>query len=511
MRAKRYIYSIFSSLWGQLVTILSGLILPRIFLRQFGSEVYGATTSITQFLGYIALLEGGIGGVARAALYKPLADQDDLEISRVVSYIQRFFRIIAMIFVVYATLLAFFYPIIAKYNSLDWVFLFFLVIVIAFSSLAQYYFGIAYTVLLQADQKRYFTELLNASALLINTLVSCVLVHFGVNMIGIRLAWCGVHLLRIGFLNLYIKRKYRLQKLKVQGDYLPEKWDGLGQHIAYFLHSHTDVIVLTIFVNLSEVSVYSIYNYIAISLNTLVLTLGANMEAVLGDMLARNEKSKLSDFFNYMEFLMNFAIIIGFSVAAGLIFPFVRLYTSGITDANYYRPVLGYLMLLSQMLYCIRMPYHYLTIAAGHFRTTKNAAFIEAGINISFSCLLGFLYGTEGIIFATVLSICYRTVYYAVYIERNILYRSIEEFVKRIFVTLFNIAINMIFFQLLIQFIGEMNSFGKWIPTACLFFVLAVINTAIVSKLFYKNECRMLIEKIKKFLKIDERVLDRSD
>lgn len=169
MRAKRYIYSIFSSLWGQLVSILSGLILPRIFIKQFGSEIYGATTSITQFLGYIALLEGGIGGVARAALYKPLADQDDLEISKVISYILRFFRIIALIFAVYAILLAFFYHEIAKNNSMDWLFSFLLVIVIAFSSLAQYYFGIAYTVLLQADQKRYFTEVLNSSALLINS------------------------------------------------------------------------------------------------------------------------------------------------------------------------------------------------------------------------------------------------------------------------------------------------------------------------------------------------------
>lgn len=501
MRAKRYIYSIFSSLWGQLVSILSGLILPRIFIKQFGSEIYGATTSITQFLGYIALLEGGIGGVARAALYKPLADQDDLEISKVISYILRFFRIIALIFAVYAILLAFFYHEIAKNNSMDWLFSFLLVIVIAFSSLAQYYFGIAYTVLLQADQKRYFTEVLNSSALLINTLLSCVLVHFGVNMIGIRLAWCGVHVIRIGILNLYIRRTYRLQKLKVQGDYLPEKWDGLGQHIAYFLHSHTDAIVLTVLVNLSEVSVYSIYNYIATSLVTLVSALGANMEAVFGDMLAHNEKNNLSDFFNYIEYLVNFGIIVVFSVAAGLIFPFVRIYTSGITDANYYRPVLGYLMLLSQMLYCIRTPYHSLAIAAGHFRATKNAAFIEAGLNLTFSWFLGSVYGAEGVVFATVISVCYRTVYYAAYIENHILYRSWKKFLKRLLVTILNISVNFTVFQLLNLLIGDVNSFVKWIPTAFLFTAIALINTIIFSELFYQDEFKVLFGKIKKVLK----------
>ena len=39
----------------------------------YGSDVNGLVSSITQFLGYIALVEGGVGGVIRAALYKPLA------------------------------------------------------------------------------------------------------------------------------------------------------------------------------------------------------------------------------------------------------------------------------------------------------------------------------------------------------------------------------------------------------------------------------------------------------
>lgn len=497
MRTKRYLYSIIGSLLGQFITIVCGIILPRVLIRQYGSEIYGATTSITNFLGYITLLEGGIGGVARAALYKPLADKNYNEISQVISYIKYFFRMIAFIFSMYALFLACGYKFIARKNTLDWMFTFALVIVIALSSLAQYYFGIAYTILLQADQKIYLTKILDSAALLINTIVSCLLVFCGVNMIVLKLVWCGIHVIRIAILNIYIKRKYNLQKMKAQKDYLPEKWDGLGQHLAYFLHSHTDVLVLTVFVNLSEVAVYTVYNYIATSLNTLILALGANMEALFGDMLAHNEKNNLNRFFDYIEFIINIAVVVGFSVAMGLILPFVAIYTFDITDANYYRPMLAYFMLLSQVMYCIRTPYHQLTIAAGHFKRTRNAAFIEAGMNLGLSCLLGVRFGTEGVIIATLISIGYRTAYYVKYIEKNILYRSQKKFLKRLFVTTVNIGVNVFICQMLLPYIGVIDFWGKWLCIAILFTFLSLSTTMFISYICYKKECIVLLNKIK--------------
>ena len=56
----------------QIVTIISGFILPKIILSCFGSEVNGLVSSISQFLSYINLLEGGVMGVIMANLYKQL-------------------------------------------------------------------------------------------------------------------------------------------------------------------------------------------------------------------------------------------------------------------------------------------------------------------------------------------------------------------------------------------------------------------------------------------------------
>ena len=92
MRTKKLILNSFVSLLLQMVTVICGFILPRLMLQAFGSEVNGAVSSITQFLGYITLLEAGVGGVARAALYKPLASGDMDKVNGIINSTKRFFR-----------------------------------------------------------------------------------------------------------------------------------------------------------------------------------------------------------------------------------------------------------------------------------------------------------------------------------------------------------------------------------------------------------------------------------
>lgn len=78
-RAKR---NIATALCNQLITTACGIVTLRVLLASFGSEAYGICASITQFLSYIMLLESGIGGVARAKLYVPLAQHDMCEVAQ---------------------------------------------------------------------------------------------------------------------------------------------------------------------------------------------------------------------------------------------------------------------------------------------------------------------------------------------------------------------------------------------------------------------------------------------
>ena len=154
MRKKSLALTTIFSLIYQVVVVICGIILPKLYMKYFGSELNGLVTSITQFLGFITLLEAGVGNVVQSSLYRPLAQKDDAEISKIIISSNRFFRKIALILAVYVAGLMVFYPFFVS-NQYDWVFTATLILIISISSFAQYFFGISYQMLLNADQKGY--------------------------------------------------------------------------------------------------------------------------------------------------------------------------------------------------------------------------------------------------------------------------------------------------------------------------------------------------------------------
>ena len=99
-----------TSLLNRIVRIISGLILPRLILLYFGSTTNGLVASIRQFLSIITFLDLGVGSVVQSALYRPLAQKDNEQISAVLFAARNYFKKIAYILVVYIGLLIVFYP-----------------------------------------------------------------------------------------------------------------------------------------------------------------------------------------------------------------------------------------------------------------------------------------------------------------------------------------------------------------------------------------------------------------
>lgn len=129
MRSKKALINSISSLLSQLVTIICGFVLPRLILSQFGSSYNGITSSITQFLNCVILLRAGVGGVTRAALYKPLADGDNNQISGIVNATQQFMKKVSAIFSILLLAFAIVYPLMVL-DEFDYWFSFSLVIIL---------------------------------------------------------------------------------------------------------------------------------------------------------------------------------------------------------------------------------------------------------------------------------------------------------------------------------------------------------------------------------------------
>ena len=259
MRSKKTIYNIVSNLLLQVVIVIYGFIVPKIIISNFGSNVNGLISSITQFLGYITLLEAGIGPVVKSALYKPIAAKDNKTIANILRSSEKFFRTISYVFIVYLIGLSFLYPLIIN-EEFGYVYTSSLIIIISISTFAEYYFGMTYRLYLQADQKSYIISLIHIFTYIISVAIIIILVKLNASIHLIKLFSGIIFVLRPLLQNYYVKKKYNIDLNNTDNNFkLEQKWDGLAQHIAAAIHNNTDIAILTFFCSLGEVSVYSVY------------------------------------------------------------------------------------------------------------------------------------------------------------------------------------------------------------------------------------------------------------
>ena len=66
-----------SILMYQILAVLVGLVLPRLILNEYGSQVNGLVYSISQMLSVVSYFDFGISAVAQAALYGPIKKKNN--------------------------------------------------------------------------------------------------------------------------------------------------------------------------------------------------------------------------------------------------------------------------------------------------------------------------------------------------------------------------------------------------------------------------------------------------
>ena len=86
MRSKKAIVNIISLLLFQATTIICGFIVPKLIISNYGSNVNGLISSITQFLAYIVLLDSGFTAVVKSQLYKPIAENNYDKINAILKH-----------------------------------------------------------------------------------------------------------------------------------------------------------------------------------------------------------------------------------------------------------------------------------------------------------------------------------------------------------------------------------------------------------------------------------------
>ena len=483
-RKKKLLFNTLTGILKQVVTVICGFILPRYMLLYYGSEVNGLVSSITHFLSFISLLDLGVGSVIQANLYKPLADRDNYKISTIVSSSQKFFKRLAYIFLTYIFVLALLLPNTVS-SQFDAMFTASLVVIIAISTFAQFYFGMTNELLLFADQRAYITISMQIGTVLLNTVCSIFLMKLGASIHFVKLITSAIYVLRPIGQSIFVKKNYQIDRhVKFEGEPIKQKWNGLSQHFAAVVCENIDVVLLSFFSSLGNVSVYSVYFMVTNGVTMIIMTAANGLESLFGNMIAKGEHTILDKTFSIIEWFIHSLVTIVFSTAAILIVPFVSVYTKGVTDANYFAPAFGAMLVAAYAAQCLRVPYFRIIKAAGHFKQTQNGAFISAGLNIAVSVALIFKFGLVGIAFGTFVAMFYHTCYFVWYLRKNILKRSAKHFVTYI---LTDIATCILIVLLTRGFNLIELTYGSWIILAIKTGLVSVAVSFVANLLIYRK------------------------
>lgn len=499
-RTKKFLYNSFTTALLQIVTLITGFIIPRLMLTSYGSEINGLVSSISQFISYFNLAEAGLASAAIYALYKPLADKDYDSVNGVVSAAKRFYILSGYIFVSLTIGLAIIYPFIVKSTKVNPIGVCLLVLVIGTAGALEFFTLSKYRVLLSADQKIGVISITSIIAIVLNTVIIAVLATLKVDIILLRFVAIFSVFARSIILWGYVKLKYKYinYKAKPNNAALNKRWDALFLQVLGTVQSATPVVIATIFTSLKEVSVYTIFNMVIGGISSILSIFISGLGASFGNVIAKKQQTTLQN--SYQEFELIYYSLISwiYSCAFILIMPFIKIYTSGIKDANYNLPIVGFLFVLNGLLYNIKTPQAMIVFSAGLYKETRVQTTIQGAIAVVGGVVLAMFWGLPGILLGSILSNLYRDIdlmFFAPHMVTKLRVRKSFFRIIRIFITVTLIILPILYIKI------SPRSYLEWIINAVVIAIYALVVVVIINVIFDRKIFRDVINRVKLVLR----------
>lgn len=487
-----------ANLFLQIVVFISGIILPRFILQAYGSSINGMITSVNQFLTYLGLAEAGVATASVVALYTPLALGRKDEVNSILSAARKFYNRSGVLFLSLTAVLVFIYPFFIS-GQLDNSLVRWMIVVLAGSTLVDYFFLGKYRVLLMANQEGYVVALIQSAGTVANMVVSIGLIYAGASVLAVKAVATGVYVLRLFLVKAYAKKKYPDLDFHAQPaeGALKQKNAALFHQVVTIIVNNTDTTILTICLgsrSLLEVSVYGIYMLVVNAVNQLLTSFSNGLTAGFGEVIARREEETLKKSYSdyeYMFFLIFFVVVACMGV---LLIPFISVYTIDMKDVQYVRPVIAALFTLLVFLQNVRIPGLTIICAAGHYKETRYQAGLEAAINIVVSLALVWSMGMTGVLLGTVCSYGYRSFEIILYTNRHLIPGTAKTAFSRI---IRNLVVTAVLIAAGIWLIPQnMTSFINWFIYAVAAGVVSVVLIVGVNYIAEPQEFKNLILRI---------------
>ncbi len=480
----------------QIVTILLGFIVPILMIKTYGSEVNGLITSITQCISYVSLVEAGLGGAAIYSLYLPLAKKDVPGINGIVSAAKNFYIKTGYIFSSVCTILAILFAFLKVPKQVSPYTVFVLVLLLSANGCVDFFALSRYRVILTADQRSYILSMLRIFQDIFKIIIVVICSYAKIDVVILYLL---ASLPIIGkIIPIYIigRRRYPYLNFNAEPNVaaLGRRYDVIYQQILGTVQMGAPVILATIFLDWVAVSVYSVYNMVIAGINGVMNIFISGLPSGFGEVIAAGDKKTLKTSASQFEVAYYMIISIVYGLTMALILPFIGIYTKDLSDAQYYLPILAFLVVINGFLYNIKTPQSMLMIAAGMYKEQRWRSTLQTVIIVGGGILLAIPYQLYGIMLASIIANVYRTLDLAFYVPKHLSGLSAMNSLRRMFQTCLNVIV--IFLPTLWISLNP-SGYVQWFIIAIIYAIFAVVWVISTFFLTDKKDFTALLQRIK--------------
>lgn len=481
MHSKKGLYNLSTSLIYKILTCVVGLLIPRLFVLSYGSELNGLQSSITQIFAYITLIEAGVGEATLQSLFQPIAEKDYKKANSILSATTYYYNRIGLIYFILLFSLAILYPLFIHVENVSFLTIFGYIVFAGLTTGINFFFQSKIILILQADGTVYINSMIITVTYLLTSIVKIVCILSEMNIVLIQFGFFVVNMIGTGVYYTIARHKYGWINFheKPNMNAIEQKNSVMIHKIAGIVFQNTDIVILTVVCGLKVVSVYTMYKLVINMITTVIASLGDSINFVFGQTYNGPNRAgyqRLIDTFNVYYSAIAFAL---FSVTSILILPFLKLYTAGM-DINYIFPILPLLYIGIEILQVGREAMMRTITVAGHFRKTQKAAIIEMIINLCVSIVLvlifkelwGSIAGLYGVLCGTIVALLYRTFDINHYANKIILGRSSFKTNKVMITNAVLYGIILLFTEAIELEINNYFQFMKWGAILSVYIVL---------------------------------------
>lgn len=463
---------------------LIGFIQNKYFVRYLGIEVLGIMKLFNQLFQYLNIVEMGIGSASAYALYKPLAEKNIEDISKIISTIKSIYNKIAVVLFGLGLVCTPLLPLFMKMNNFNKnIYLYWILFLI--NTISTYLY-IKYVILFTANQEFIKVKFIQSASKIFYQIVQVIfLINFGSFYLYISLLLLD-NLTQYIFFKVYYKKKYSyIYNTKeryhgIKNDIKNLFWHKIGGLVVF----NTDLILISKLVSMEIVGIYASYLMVFQVLKTAMNILYSILNPKIGKYIAQHNKKeiyasfkKLNIIFIFLGMVLIFPTLISINSFVGLWIGkeyILDKWTIIFLCVNYYIDLVRWVLEAYKS-------------GAGFFDDIQSPM-LEAIINLFFSIVLGIKYGLNGIIMGTIISnVTVILIYKPILVFRRCFDKDIKEYIKIYGNYLILLVISLLCLNIAIKpFIKEnINNWLEWIIYAT---TISVITGVVLFIVFLLNK-----------------------